>query len=489
MTRRPQHLWRRTLATLLAASLLPGAQAQFPDVPPGHYAESAVAGLADLGVISGFPDGLYRGQRPVNRYELALVLTRMWSAWSTEQLSEVFSQLTTAEINLARLHQHQAALTGDVEALKGLTGRLERSETAIAELDARTQDAPATAGALGGLNAELRRLEGRFERALSKLRGRAEALENRVGPGALGGRLSTLESQVQAQQGRLSRLAEVQDRRFDELTGVFRNDPANTWRGTLLVAGGVDGSAADYRLGVTLDTPSVRLAGELTPTGPEVVAETGLAAGVVLTGRHHVGITGAQGAFGVRFGVAAGLDAGFYGGFDAGLAAGAFVALQGDAAGAALPGVLASVGALADLGAGGGLGSEFLAQASLGVILEGGSFRVVPRAFYRRQTGGDAHQTVGGELSLALMQPIFSLAAAGRVGLSSDPLTGESVVAPEADVRLSLPNGAFVQAALSGGLPDLDLPPSFADGSPLRAEQLVLGVRVGVSVPLEDLLQ
>lgn len=480
---------RRVLAALLTASLLPGAQAQFPDVPPGHPAESAVAGLADLGVVSGFPDGLYRGQRPVNRFELALVLTRMWSVWSTEQLDDVFSQLTAAELNLARLRQRQAALAGELEALEGLTGRLGRTETRVAELDARTQGVGAAAGALGGLNAELRRLEGRVAGALANLRERASALESRVGPGALGGRLGTLEAQVQAQQGRLSRLAETQDRRYGRLADAVRNDPAHTWRGTLLAAGGVDGAAADYRLGVTLGTPSLRLAGELTPSGPEVVAETRLAPGVALTGRHHVGLRGAQGAFGVRFAVAAGLDAGVYGGFDSGLAVGAFVTLQGDAPGAALPGVLASVGALADLGAGGGLGSELLAQASVGVVLDGGRYRVVPRAFYRRQTGASAHQTFGGELALTLSREAFSLAAAGRVGLTTDPLTGEGVVAPAADVRLALASGAFVQAGLSGGLPDLDGPPSFADGSPLEAEQLVLGARVGVVVPLEDLLR
>ena len=480
---------RRVVAALLVASLLPGAQAQFPDVPPGHPAESAVAGLADLGVLSGFPDGLYRGQRPVNRFELALVLTRMWSAWSTEQLSDVFSQLTTAEINLARLRQRQAALTNDLEALRGLEGRLGRSETALAELDARTQGVAATAGALGGLNAELRRLEGRVGTALAELRERARGLESRVGPDALGGRLGTVESRLQAQGARLARFSEVQERRYDDLTGAFAGDPAKGWRGTLLAAGGVNGSAADYRLGVTLDTPSVRLAGELTPAGPEVLAETRLTPGVVLTGRHHVGLDAVQGAVGVRFAVAGGLTAGVYGGFDSGLAAGALLTLRGDEPGAALPGVTASAGATADLSAGGGLGSELLVQASLGVALDGGTYRVVPQAFYRRQTGVGAHQTLGGELSLVLSQEAFSLAAAGRVGLSTDPSTEESLVAPEADVRLSLPSGAFFQAALSGGLPDINLPPSFADGSPLLAEQLVLGARVGVAVPLEDLVR
>lgn len=480
---------RCLVAALLAASLLPGAQAQFPDVPPGHPAESAVANLADLGVLSGFPDGLFRGQRPVNRFELALILTRMWSAWSTEQLSDVFSQLTAAEINLARLRQRQAALTNDVGALRGLEGRLGRSETALAELDARTQGVAATSGALGGLNAELRRLEGRVSTALAELRERAGALESRVGPSALGGRLSTVESQLQAQGERLARFSEVQERRYDELVGASAGDPANTWRGTLLAAGGVDGSAADYRLGVTLDTPSVRLAGELTPAGPEVLAETSLTPGVILTGRHHVGLDAAQGAVGVRFAVAGGLTASVYGGFDSGLAAGALLTLRGDEPGTALPGVTATAGATTDLSAGGGLGSELLVQASLGLALDGGLYEVRPQAFYRGQTGADAHQTLGGELSFTLSQEAFSLAAAGRVGLSTDPSTGESVVAPEADVRLSLLSGAFFQAALSGGLPDLDLPPSFADGSPLRAEQLVLGARVGVALPLEDLVR
>ena len=102
------------LCTLLLSGLavLGAAKAQFPDVPPDHYAEGAITQLADLGIITGFPDGLFRGQKAVNRYELSLILTRMWSAWSTEQLNDVFSQLTAVELKVAQLKQQQGRVRG-----------------------------------------------------------------------------------------------------------------------------------------------------------------------------------------------------------------------------------------------------------------------------------------------------------------------------------------------------------------------------------------
>ena len=101
---------RRTSSTLLLSifMVLGTARAQFPDVPPGHYAETAVAQLTDLGIVTGFPNGLFRGQRPVDRYELSLILTRLWRTWSTAQLSEVWQQLANLEIALGALEQRQA---------------------------------------------------------------------------------------------------------------------------------------------------------------------------------------------------------------------------------------------------------------------------------------------------------------------------------------------------------------------------------------------
>jgi hypothetical protein len=49
---------------------------EFKDVPPDHWAAPAVKELAAKGIMKGFPDGTFRGNQPVTRYELAVTLAR-----------------------------------------------------------------------------------------------------------------------------------------------------------------------------------------------------------------------------------------------------------------------------------------------------------------------------------------------------------------------------------------------------------------------------
>jgi hypothetical protein len=93
----------RLLYALGALFVFSPVQAQFADVPAGHYAETSVLKLTQLGILTGFPDGLFRGERPVDRYELALILSRMWDNWSTEQLGDVWSEIVSLEAQLAEL--------------------------------------------------------------------------------------------------------------------------------------------------------------------------------------------------------------------------------------------------------------------------------------------------------------------------------------------------------------------------------------------------
>ena len=52
----------------------------FPDVPADHWAYEAVNRLNLAGVISGYPDGEFKGNNPVTRYEVAAMLDRFWQA-------------------------------------------------------------------------------------------------------------------------------------------------------------------------------------------------------------------------------------------------------------------------------------------------------------------------------------------------------------------------------------------------------------------------
>jgi len=66
------------LAALLSLTLVAPAFAQpFADVPTDHWAYDAIAELAAKGLIEGYPDGAFRGDRAMTRYEMAMVVARL----------------------------------------------------------------------------------------------------------------------------------------------------------------------------------------------------------------------------------------------------------------------------------------------------------------------------------------------------------------------------------------------------------------------------
>ena len=48
----------------------------FPDVPKDHWAYSYVKSLADRGLLEGYPDGEFKGDRSMTRYEFAAMFYR-----------------------------------------------------------------------------------------------------------------------------------------------------------------------------------------------------------------------------------------------------------------------------------------------------------------------------------------------------------------------------------------------------------------------------
>lgn len=67
------------LAVLLAGVLggSVGAANPFSDVSSSDWAYQAVADLSDEGIVDGYPDGTFRGQKNVTRYELAQITARL----------------------------------------------------------------------------------------------------------------------------------------------------------------------------------------------------------------------------------------------------------------------------------------------------------------------------------------------------------------------------------------------------------------------------
>ena len=60
----------------------------FMDVPQGHWSYDAVGLLASRGIVSGYPDGAYKGAQPATRYEMASIVARALVTVDAEKASK-----------------------------------------------------------------------------------------------------------------------------------------------------------------------------------------------------------------------------------------------------------------------------------------------------------------------------------------------------------------------------------------------------------------
>lgn len=66
------------IAALFVLSIVAPAFSQpFADVPTDHWAFDAIAELAAKGIVEGYPDGTFKGDRAMTRYEMAMVVARL----------------------------------------------------------------------------------------------------------------------------------------------------------------------------------------------------------------------------------------------------------------------------------------------------------------------------------------------------------------------------------------------------------------------------
>jgi Spy/CpxP family protein refolding chaperone len=74
-------IMKKVLAMAAAAALTCGVSAfaanPFSDVSPNDWAYQAVESLSQQGVVEGYPDGTFKGQQNITRYEMAQIIARM----------------------------------------------------------------------------------------------------------------------------------------------------------------------------------------------------------------------------------------------------------------------------------------------------------------------------------------------------------------------------------------------------------------------------
>ena len=109
-----------TLAMALALGITASAYAAnpFSDVPQGHWAYASVAQLASDGVIDGYADGAFAGEKLLTRYEMAQVVAKaMANGANVDKLAAEFAdELDTLGVRVAKLESKADAvkITGEV---------------------------------------------------------------------------------------------------------------------------------------------------------------------------------------------------------------------------------------------------------------------------------------------------------------------------------------------------------------------------------------
>ena len=95
---------KKTLVSAITAALVVGAASTtfaaanpFSDVPADSWAYDAVSTLAADGVIDGYPDGTYKGQNTMTRYEMAQIVARAMAKTDLEKADKALVDKLAAE--------------------------------------------------------------------------------------------------------------------------------------------------------------------------------------------------------------------------------------------------------------------------------------------------------------------------------------------------------------------------------------------------------
>jgi uncharacterized protein (UPF0335 family) len=131
-----QNMLKLALGAVLATTLVAPAMAQenFPDVPANHWAYEALRNLKDK-VLFGYPDGLYRGNRPMSRYEFAVAVNQLHQLLAG-RISALEGQVKSLEDMIKNRPggTDTAGLQGLRDQLSALTKRVDGLESGHAEL-------------------------------------------------------------------------------------------------------------------------------------------------------------------------------------------------------------------------------------------------------------------------------------------------------------------------------------------------------------------
>jgi hypothetical protein len=143
------------LGGVLATGSQP-AQAQaatFPDVPDNHWAYSAVQSLADKGLVKGYPNGQFLGNRALTRYEFASVVDRLLqtiadmksgaaptTSVTQDDLNKIQVLVDSFKTELTAIQADVAKAQTDITTLRGQVEDLRQDVLDTKEIANKAQD-------------------------------------------------------------------------------------------------------------------------------------------------------------------------------------------------------------------------------------------------------------------------------------------------------------------------------------------------------------
>lgn len=110
------------MAMALGVSATAFAANPFSDVPAGHWAYASVAKLAAEGVVDGYPDGTFKGNNLMTRYEMAQIVAKALAKGAIKPddrlVGEFADELDTLGVRVAKLEKKSdnVKITGNIRA-------------------------------------------------------------------------------------------------------------------------------------------------------------------------------------------------------------------------------------------------------------------------------------------------------------------------------------------------------------------------------------
>ena len=181
---------KKQFAAIFAATAVLGvttafAANPFSDVTPDSWAYQAVSQLANAGIVNGYPDGTFKGQNNITRYEMAQMVAKAMAnqdranaeqqAMINRLADEFSNELNNLGVRVARLEDR----VGNVKVTGDARLRYQDAEHAKSKFDARAR-VQFNAKVNDRTDAVVRLASGNFELGNSTTGGNADAQIDRA---------------------------------------------------------------------------------------------------------------------------------------------------------------------------------------------------------------------------------------------------------------------------------------------------------------------